>query len=156
VSRFNGARAHIFVRTSASTCVLPTWGESQLGFWVLANRPLRDANRLPWLAPCIPAIKATVVEHRLSQHWDSQWMNWTQQWLVRQFQVGSWHRVGLCLQKGKITGSSETFIAQITSYYYVVQFNNHTLKHAPPRPQERKNHSALLHKYCTIIQERNT
>jgi hypothetical protein len=47
----------------------------------------------------------------------------------------------------------------ILGRYMRIQFNNHTLKRAPPRPiclQERKNHSPLLHKYCTIIQERNT
>ena len=86
VSRFNGARAHIFVWTRACTCILPTWGESQLGFRVLANRPVRDAHRQPWLAPCRPALKATVVLHRLSKHWDSQWVTRAPQWLVRRFQ----------------------------------------------------------------------
>ena len=97
MSRFNGARAHIFVWTRACTCILPTWGKSQLGFRVLANRPVRDAHRQPWLAPCRPALKANVVEHRLSKHWDSQYMTREPQWLVRRFQVQveSWLRVGL-------------------------------------------------------------
>ncbi len=49
---FYGARARICVWRPACTCIVPTWGELQLGFRVMADWALRDVHRLLWLAPC--------------------------------------------------------------------------------------------------------
>jgi hypothetical protein len=178
MSRFNGARAHIFVWTRACTCVLPTWGESQLGFRELANRPVRDAHRKPWLAPSRPALKATVVEHRLSKHWDSQCMARAPQWLVRRFQlqVGSWLRVGLAggalqvsvsamelrnIYRANLAADQES---RLPIFSACICENINSIIHPPARTHmanvsalaKRTNSSPLLHQYCTIIQESNT
>ncbi len=66
------------MNASMHVCSSYMGGGLQLEFRVLADWPLRDAHRLPWLAPCRPAIKATLVEHRLSnlKHtWYRQSMN---------------------------------------------------------------------------------
>ncbi len=61
----------------ACTCIVTTWGESQLGFRVLSDWPLRDANRLLWIALCRPPVKTILIEHSLSKHTDCQWiLNW--------------------------------------------------------------------------------
>ena len=174
MSRFNGARAHIFVWTRACTRILPTWGESQLGFRVLANRPVRDAHRQPWLAPCRPALKATVVEHRLSKHWDSQCMTRAPQWLVRRFQVqvGSWLRVGLAggalqvpmsaMELRNIYRANLAPDQESRRPIFSACENINSIIHPPARTHmanvsaKRTKSSPLLHKYCTIIQESNT
>jgi hypothetical protein len=74
VSPFNMVRVRIYLYERE--CIVPTWGESQLGFRVLSNWPLRDAHRLLWLAPCRPPVKTISIEHWLSKHRDCQWINW--------------------------------------------------------------------------------
>ena len=174
MSRFNGARAHIFVWTRTCTCVLPTWGESQLGFRVLANRPVRDAHRQPWLAPCRPALKATVVEHRLTMHWDSQCITRAPQWLVRRFQVESWLRVGLAGGALQVSVSAmelrNIYSANLAPgqdsrrpvFPAGICENITSIIHPPAQTHMadvsaiRTNSSPLLHQYCTIIHESNT
>jgi hypothetical protein len=163
MSRFNGARAHIFVWT-------------RLGFRVLVNRPVRDAHRQLWLAPCRPALKATVVEHRLSKHWDSQCMARAPQWLVRRFQVGSWLRVGLAGGALQVSVSAmelrNIYSANLAPgqdsrrpvFPAGICENITSIIHPPAqthmanvsRSAIRTNSSPLLHQYCTIIQESNT